>query len=564
MRSTSVRQTRGHADHDHHGPMNEIAIATSRLSKAYNGSLVLTDLSIEVASGEVFGLLGHNGAGKTTTVSILTTLAGPLGRQRRRERPRRRQGQPERAPRPSAICPRTCSSTMRSRSRRTWPSSPASPASRSPAARIREVLRFLDFEGHENERLSTFSKGMRQRVGIAQAILHEPSVSFLDEPTSGLDPAGVKMLRDTIVRLNRELGMTIFMNTHLLAEVTKTCTSIGILRAGRLIHHDSLEAHPAFVPGPGFSGGDLSAHRVGCRVSAVLTIARPGDQVGRPGTSRPCRCWWCSSAWRCVSSFIGWAIAPHRHERLQRDGDPDGPDCSQSFRESVAAGVIKNTVIYVVLIGALLATVVGVRAAVRDRKAGRDRPDLLAADRTRARTWRASCSACRLWMGYRARRRAASPVGSASGSSPGTRFRIAGTALLLGVLCAGLGVPAAVLGASGSIAGARSRHESTALLVPILVWVAVTFVIPQLGTAQNPSALLNPVARPRPRRICSSVSTTRCCSRSPSPSISSTRARRSCSYRDVTSTAWLGTSSPWARDRRPQPGRASLTARARP
>jgi ABC-2 type transport system ATP-binding protein len=117
-----------------------------------------------------------------------------------------------------------------------------------PAARIGEVLRFLDFEGHDHERLSTFSKGMRQRVGIAQAILHEPSVLFLDEPTSGLDPAGVKMLRDTIVRLNRELGMTIFMNTHLLAEVTKTCTSIGILSSGRLIHHDSLAGTLASFP----------------------------------------------------------------------------------------------------------------------------------------------------------------------------------------------------------------------------------------------------------------------------------------------------------------------------
>ena len=109
-----------------------------------------------------------------------------------------------------------------------------------PGQRIREVLKWLDFTGHENQKLATFSKGMRQRVGIAQAILHEPSLLFLDEPTSGLDPAGVKILRDTVIRLNQELGMTIFMNTHLLAEVTKTCSSIGVLRAGRLIYQDSL------------------------------------------------------------------------------------------------------------------------------------------------------------------------------------------------------------------------------------------------------------------------------------------------------------------------------------
>ena len=108
--------------------------------------------------------------------------------------------------------------------------------------RISEVLKFLDFTGHDRQRMGTFSKGMRQRAGIAQAILHEPSVLFLDEPTSGLDPQGVAKLREIIISLNTQLGMTIFMNTHLLAEVTKTCTSIGILSAGTLIYQDSMAA----------------------------------------------------------------------------------------------------------------------------------------------------------------------------------------------------------------------------------------------------------------------------------------------------------------------------------
>jgi ABC-2 type transport system ATP-binding protein len=118
-----------------------------------------------------------------------------------------------------------------------------------PAARIRLVLDIVDFPGHERERMGTFSKGMRQRAGIAQAILHEPEVLFLDEPTSGLDPQGVATLRNIIIRLNRELGMTVFMNTHLLAEVTRTCTSIGILSAGRLIYQDSLAATLDSFPG---------------------------------------------------------------------------------------------------------------------------------------------------------------------------------------------------------------------------------------------------------------------------------------------------------------------------
>ncbi len=219
------------------------AIRTNGLTKRYNGKAgepALADLSLEVPEGEVFGLLGHNGAGKTTTVSILTTLLDPTAGSaevqgadvgKSSAKVRRSIGYlPENVEFYDSL---SLEENLVFFAR-------LSGLSR-PRERIREVLSFLDFEGHEKERLSTFSKGMRQRVGIAQAILHKPSVLFLDEPTSGLDPAGVKLLRDIIVRLNSELGMTIFMNTHLLAEVTKTCTSIGVLRAGRLIYHDSLE-----------------------------------------------------------------------------------------------------------------------------------------------------------------------------------------------------------------------------------------------------------------------------------------------------------------------------------
>lgn len=229
----------------------EVAIRTEGLTKRYNGKAgkpALAGLSLEVPEGEVFGLLGHNGAGKTTTVSILTTLLDPS------------EGSAEvdgaDIMKDSAKVRRSIGylpENVEFYDSLTLEENLAFFAQLSglvkPRQRIREVLSFLDFEGHDKERLSTFSKGMRQRVGIAQAILHRPSVLFLDEPTSGLDPAGVKMLRDIIVRLNGELGMTIFMNTHLLAEVTKTCTSIGILRSGQLIYHDSLERTLRSFPG---------------------------------------------------------------------------------------------------------------------------------------------------------------------------------------------------------------------------------------------------------------------------------------------------------------------------
>jgi ABC-2 type transport system ATP-binding protein len=220
--------------------VSEIAIRTNGLNKTYGkGSAALVDLDLAIPAGEIFGFLGHNGAGKTTTVSILTTLLEPtsgtasiIGRGIAEESGTVRKligYLPENVQFYDNL---TLTENLTFFARLSGLS--------KPGERITEVLGFLQFTGHENEKLASFSKGMRQRVGIAQAILHEPKVLFLDEPTSGLDPQGVKTLRETIIKLNKELGMTVFMNTHLLSEVTKTCTSIGILRAGRLIYHDTM------------------------------------------------------------------------------------------------------------------------------------------------------------------------------------------------------------------------------------------------------------------------------------------------------------------------------------
>ncbi|HEY0509365.1 MAG TPA: ABC transporter ATP-binding protein [Blastococcus sp.] len=228
--------------------MRDAAIRTSGLSKSYNGKEALADLDLTVEAGEIFGLIGHNGAGKTTTVNLLTTLITPT------------RGSalidgvdiavdPDEVRRSIGYLPEnvqfydnlTTLENLRFFGRLS--------GVRKPDARIAEVLEYLDFTGHEKERLGGFSKGMRQRIGIAQAILHRPRTLFLDEPTSGLDPQGVRTLRDIIIGLNRDLGMTVFMNTHLLSEVTITCTSIGILRHGTLAYQASLEATLQAFPG---------------------------------------------------------------------------------------------------------------------------------------------------------------------------------------------------------------------------------------------------------------------------------------------------------------------------
>jgi len=227
---------------------SKYAIRMNKTGMHFGQKQALADLDLDVAEGEIFGLLGHNGAGKTTAVSIITTLLRPTSGtaevcgydiMRQAKEVRRIIGYlPENVEFYNRL---TLEENLSYFARLSGLS--------KPEGRIRDVLDFLDFKGHEKERLETFSKGMRQRAGIAQAIMHMPKVLFLDEPTSGLDPQGVINLRKIIISLNRELGMTIFMNTHSLSEVTKTCTNIGILREGRLLYQNSLEDTMKAFPG---------------------------------------------------------------------------------------------------------------------------------------------------------------------------------------------------------------------------------------------------------------------------------------------------------------------------
>lgn len=214
-------------------------ITTHALTKQYKDTLALDSLDLNINKGEIFGFLGHNGAGKTTTVSILTTLIAPTAgnatvcgfdTQKESIEVQKRIGYlPENVKFYDSL---TAYENLEYLAKLS--------GVKNPKEKIHEVLVFLEFTGIEHKKLGEFSKGMRQRIGIAQAILHDPEVLFLDEPTSGLDPMGIKKLRDIIIKLNKEKGMTIFMNTHLLSEVAKTCTTIGVLNQGKLIYCDSL------------------------------------------------------------------------------------------------------------------------------------------------------------------------------------------------------------------------------------------------------------------------------------------------------------------------------------
>ena len=199
----------------------------------------LAGIDLTIEPGEVFGFLGHNGAGKTTAVNILTTLLEPTSgiahvagfdvvAQRRLVTEQ------------IGYLP----SDVRLYGHLTSAENLEFFARLSevdhPRTAVAETLDYLGCTELADQRVASLSTGQRQRIGIAQAILHRPQIVFLDEPTTGLDPQGVRLLRETIRSLNTDLGMTVFMNTHLLSEVAKVCTTIGILSHGQLVYKDSV------------------------------------------------------------------------------------------------------------------------------------------------------------------------------------------------------------------------------------------------------------------------------------------------------------------------------------
>lgn len=216
------------------------AIEIRNLTHRYTGSPVLRNINLTIEPGEIFGFLGHNGAGKTTTINILTTLITPTagtalvnGHDVITER------------RAVTADIGYLPAEVRMYSHMTAAENLQFFAQLSgvqdPRRAVAETLDYLGCADLADKRVGSFSTGMRQRIGIAQAIVHRPAVLFLDEPSAGLDPVGIRELRQTILNLNHELGITVFMNTHQLSEVSRLCTTIGVLNHGELIYKDSIE-----------------------------------------------------------------------------------------------------------------------------------------------------------------------------------------------------------------------------------------------------------------------------------------------------------------------------------
>ncbi|HET90257.1 MAG TPA: ABC transporter ATP-binding protein [Chloroflexi bacterium] len=211
-------------------------ISISNVRKAFGDVQALDGISFEVNSGEVFGLLGHNGAGKTTTVRLLNGVLFPshgqarvLGLDPTTDGPalRRRTG----------VLTETPSLDERLTARDNlliYADLYDVPPSKL-GRRVDEMLEQFELTDRADDKVGAYSKGMKQRLALARALLHRPEILFLDEPTAGLDPVVARQVHDLITRLSRREGRTVLLCTHNLVEAQQLCDRVAVLEHGRLV-----------------------------------------------------------------------------------------------------------------------------------------------------------------------------------------------------------------------------------------------------------------------------------------------------------------------------------------
>jgi ABC-2 type transport system ATP-binding protein len=217
------------------------AIEAQDLTKSYNGVMVVDRLNLRVGENEVFGLLGPNGAGKTTIILMLLGLTEPTSGTARvcGFNPTR---EPLKVKRITGYLPEEVgfydNLTSRENLKFIAELNGISPAISS--RRIDEVLEVVGLTEERDVVAGKFSRGMRQRLGIADVLIKQPKVVFLDEPTSGLDPKGINQLLDLIANLPK-MGTTVLLSSHQLYQVQKVCHGIGILSKGKMVIEGSID-----------------------------------------------------------------------------------------------------------------------------------------------------------------------------------------------------------------------------------------------------------------------------------------------------------------------------------
>ena len=211
-------------------------IQTTALTRRFGPQVAVHDLTLTVYAGEIFGFLGHNGAGKTTTVRLLNGLWEPssghvsvLGLDPVTQGPALRQQTGVLTETPSLDERLSAYDNLA-----IFAAIYGLPTAAIPA-RIHSLLTTFGLTDRARERVSGYSKGMKQRLALARALLHQPELIFLDEPAAGLDPVATRDLHNLILHLSRDEGKTIFLCTHNLAEAQKLCDRVAVLQQGQML-----------------------------------------------------------------------------------------------------------------------------------------------------------------------------------------------------------------------------------------------------------------------------------------------------------------------------------------
>jgi ABC-2 type transport system ATP-binding protein len=262
------------------------AVEVYGVGRRYGRVVAVEELSFAVDAGEILGVLGPNGAGKTTAIRVLTTILPPTRGTFTiagipSSRPRDIRGRIGVLPESSGYPDRQTGEEYLRYHARLYGQTRAS--SRAAAD---ELLAEVGLHERRRSLIAGYSRGMRQRLGIARALVNRPAVVFLDEPTLGLDPAGQRQMLETVRRIARERGATVLLSTHLLAEVEETCTRVLILNHGRVIAEGTVAEITRRAAAPRSArlrvapGHDRRAAALLRGVAAVRRVEEPADRPG--------------------------------------------------------------------------------------------------------------------------------------------------------------------------------------------------------------------------------------------------------------------------------------------
>jgi len=214
-------------------------IQTENLTKKFKSTEAVSLLNLTVEEGSIYGFLGPNGAGKTTTIRLLLGLIAPsagevllFGQRLQRDKRQVLRNIGSLVETPSLYPHLTGKENLQV----------VTTLLDLPQERIGQVLQLVDLAQDAHRKVSEYSLGMKQRLGIALALVHQPRLLILDEPTNGLDPQGIREMREFLRTLPEKLSITVFLSSHLLSEVEQIATHIGIINRGKLIFQNTLSA----------------------------------------------------------------------------------------------------------------------------------------------------------------------------------------------------------------------------------------------------------------------------------------------------------------------------------